>query len=149
MCCEIPPAILNDAIPSIGWYQVIDTFMMTSWNRNIFRVTGHLCGEQRPVTRSFDVFFDLRLNKRMSKHLRGWWLEKPSRPLWHHCNVIETWQTIWSIFRLSIYTRKITGWHCWFNTRSVAFMSDRPVHVSHLVQNITTDALIEVLSFLC
>ena len=25
---------------------------------------------QRPVTRSFDVFFDLRLNKRLSKH---WW----------------------------------------------------------------------------
>ena len=45
--------------------------MMTSSNGNIFRVTGHLCGEftypdeipaQRPVTRSFDVFFDLRLN---------------------------------------------------------------------------------------
>ena len=45
-------------------------------NGNIFRVTGHLCGEfaghpvnspQRPVTRSFDVFFDLRPNKRLSK----------------------------------------------------------------------------------
>ena len=51
-------------------------FMMTSSNGNIFRVTGHLCGEftgpgefptQRPVPRSFDVFFDLRLNKRLSK----------------------------------------------------------------------------------
>ena len=41
--------------------------MMTSSNGNIFRVTGP--GEfptQRPVTRSFDVFFDLRLNKRLS-----------------------------------------------------------------------------------
>ena len=45
--------------------------MMTSSNGNIFRVTGPLCGEftgpsefptQRPVTWSFDVFFDLRLN---------------------------------------------------------------------------------------
>ena len=45
--------------------------MMTLSNGNIFRVTGPLCGEftgpgefptQRPVTRSFDVFFDLRLN---------------------------------------------------------------------------------------
>ena len=27
---------------------------------------------QRPVTRSFDVFFDLRLNKRLSKQSRGW-----------------------------------------------------------------------------
>ena len=48
---------------------------MTSSNGNIFRVTGPLCGEftgpgefpaQRPVTRSFDVFFDLRPNKRLS-----------------------------------------------------------------------------------
>ena len=41
---------------------------------------------QRPVTRSFDVFFDVRLNKRLSKRSWGWWLETPSRPLWLHCN---------------------------------------------------------------
>ena len=50
--------------------------MMTSSNGHIYRVTGHFCGEftnpgecpaQRPVMRSFDVFFDLRLNKRLSK----------------------------------------------------------------------------------
>ena len=30
---------------------------------------------QRPVTRSFDVVFDLRLNKHLSKQSRGkWWL---------------------------------------------------------------------------
>ena len=55
-----------------------ETIMMASSNGNIFRVTGPLCGEftgpgelptQRPVTRSFDVFFDLRLNKRLSKQL--------------------------------------------------------------------------------
>ena len=44
---------------------------------------------QRPVTRSVDVFFDLRLIKRLSKHWRGWWFETLSRPLWRHCNVIE------------------------------------------------------------
>ena len=37
---------------------------------------------QRPVTRSFDVFFDLRLNKRLNKQSRRWWFETPSRPLW-------------------------------------------------------------------
>ena len=41
---------------------------------------------QRPVTRSFDAFFDLRLNKRLSKQWWGWWFEKPSRPLLRHCN---------------------------------------------------------------
>ena len=30
---------------------------------------------QMPVTRSFDVFFDLRLNKRLSKQWWGWWFE--------------------------------------------------------------------------
>ena len=40
---------------------------------------------QRPVTRSSDVFFDLRLNKRLSKQLG--WFETPSRPLWRHRNV--------------------------------------------------------------
>ena len=41
---------------------------------------------QRPVTRSFDVFFDLRLNKQLSKQSCGWWFETPSRPLWRHRN---------------------------------------------------------------
>ena len=41
---------------------------------------------QRPVTRSFDVFFDLHSNKRVSKQSSGWWFETPSRPLWRHCN---------------------------------------------------------------
>ena len=40
---------------------------------------------QRPVTRSFDVFFDLRLNKPL-KQPWGWWFEALSRPLWRHCN---------------------------------------------------------------
>ena len=41
---------------------------------------------QRPVTWSFDVFFDLRLNKRLSKQSRRWWFETPSHPLWRHSN---------------------------------------------------------------
>ena len=42
---------------------------------------------QRPVTRSFDVFFDLSLNKRLSKQSGGWWFETLWRPLWRHRNV--------------------------------------------------------------
>ena len=41
---------------------------------------------QTPVTRSFDVFLDLCLNKRLSKQSWGWWFETPSRSLWRHCN---------------------------------------------------------------
>ena len=35
---------------------------------------------------SFDVFFDLRLNKRLSKQPWGWWFETPSCSLWRQCN---------------------------------------------------------------
>ena len=48
-------------------------------------VTGEFPA-QRPVTQSFGVFFDLRLNKRLSKQSWGWQFETPSRPLWRHCN---------------------------------------------------------------
>ena len=58
---------------------ILDCVMMMSSNGNIFHVTGPCEGNslvtsefpsQRPVTRSFDVFFDLRLNKRLSKPSR-------------------------------------------------------------------------------
>ena len=42
---------------------------------------------QRPVTRSCDVFFDLCLNKWLSKQSWGWWFETLLRPLWRQCNV--------------------------------------------------------------
>ena len=68
---------------------------MTSSNGNIFRVTGPLCREfaltgefpsQRPVDRSFDVFFDLRLNKHLCKQPRRRQFQTPSRSLWRQCN---------------------------------------------------------------
>ena len=71
-------------------------FMIASSNGNIFHVTGPLCGEftnpdefptQRPVMWSFDVFFDLRLNKWLSKQPWGCWFEMPSWSLWRQCNV--------------------------------------------------------------
>ena len=55
--------------------------MMTSSNGNIFALLAICAGNwpvagdfpaQRPVTWSFDVFFDLRPNKRLSKEPRGW-----------------------------------------------------------------------------
>ena len=38
------------------------------------------------MTRSLDVFFDLCLNKQLSKQSWGWWFETPSRPLRRHRN---------------------------------------------------------------
>ena len=51
-------------------------------------VTGEFHA-QRPVTRSFDVFFDLCLYKRLSKQSWGWRFKTPSRPLWLHRNVVK------------------------------------------------------------
>ena len=48
-------------------------------------VTGEF-PSQRPVTRSFDVFFDLRLKQQLSKQWRRQWFETPWRSLWRHCN---------------------------------------------------------------
>ena len=49
-------------------------------------VTGGFLS-QRPVTQhSFDIFFDVRLNKRSNKQSRCWWFETPWRSLCSHCN---------------------------------------------------------------
>ena len=58
-------------------------------------VTGEF-PSQRPVTRSLDVFFDLRLNTRLSKHSWRQWSKTSSRSLWRHCNV-TSWRL--SVFR--------------------------------------------------
>ena len=59
---------------------------------------------QKPVTRSFDVFFDLCLNKRLLKQTWGWWFETLSRPLWRHCNENMT-QQIRNYVYCTIFTR--------------------------------------------
>ena len=106
--------ILNTLVKKAIQFPLIH-LMMTSSNGNIFRVTGPLCGEftgpgefptQRPVTRSFDVFFDLRLNKRLSKQPRGWWFEMPSWSLWCQCNVSVN------------FTPHVARWHCRFGRTS-------------------------------
>ena len=81
-------------------YHIVNWGCMKSWWRHqmeTFSALLALCagnspviGEfpsQRPVTRSFDILFDLRLNKRLSKQLWGWWFGTPSRSLWRHGNV--------------------------------------------------------------
>ena len=69
---------------SLDMYYPVLPDMMTSSNGNIFRVNGPVCGEfpsQSPVTRSFDIFFDLRLNTQLSKQSRHRRLETQSRSL--------------------------------------------------------------------
>ena len=91
--CWIPELVNNDQLR----HSISRHYIMASSNGNIFHVTGPLCGEftgpgefptQRPVTQSFDVFFDMCLNKWLSKQPWGWWFETPSWSLWRQCNEI-------------------------------------------------------------
>ena len=72
------------------WRHQLETFSallaLCAWNSP---VTGEF-PSQRPVTRTFDDFFDLRLIKRLSKRSRRWWFETPSWSLWRHCNATIT-----------------------------------------------------------
>ena len=83
-----------------GWTgQHLPSMLLLSWWRHqmeTFSVLLDFCvrnspvtsefPSQRPVMQSFNVFFDLRLNKRLSKQSWGWWFEMPLRSLWCHCN---------------------------------------------------------------
>ena len=79
------------------WRHQMETFsaLLAICARNS-PVTGEFPA-QRPVMRSFDIFFHLRLNKRLSKQGSGWWFETPSRILWRHCNVIAGNVSSWNI----------------------------------------------------
>ena len=110
-CWKAPGHYLNQCWPFIKgvlWHlidivnstAITEADMMTSSNGNIFRVTDLCAGNspvivelphkgqcsQRPMTHSFDVFFDLCLNKQLSKQSWGWWFETPLCSLWRHCN---------------------------------------------------------------
>ena len=65
---------------------------------------------QRPVTQSLDVFFDLRLNKRLSKQPWGWWFETLSWSLWRQCNDNQSINHYILALGTSRYTDASTKW---------------------------------------
>ena len=81
--------------------------MMTSSNRNIFRFTGHLCGNS-PVTGEFTHKGQWRRALMFSliwawMNGWGWWFETPSRSLWRHNNVWRLralWELKWHAIRI-------------------------------------------------
>ena len=122
--------------------------MVTSSNGNMFRVTGLLWGETtghrwiplmwgettghrwipltKARTRSFDVFFDLCLIKRLSKQSRCRWFETPSRSLWHHCNcshILGIQKTLRSGISTSLYNSAWVACMIW--TRYKNYLESR------------------------
>ena len=89
VCLELAESAAGEWYSSsISWWrQQMETFpALLAICAGNSQVPGEFAA-QRPMTRSFDVFFDSRLNKQLSKQSWGWWFETLSRPLWRHCNV--------------------------------------------------------------
>ena len=98
------------SLPDSWFFEVWGRFSIAWWRHQMetFSALLAICagkspvpGEfpaQKPVTRSFDVFFYLRRNKQLSKQWWGWWFETPSWSLWRHRNGIK---------RLIVRSRKV------------------------------------------
>ena len=80
--------IYNNSLSALSWWrhQVETFFALLALCARNSPVTGEFPA-QRPVTRGFDVFFDLCLKKRLSIQSWGSSFETLSRPLWRHSNV--------------------------------------------------------------
>ena len=83
----------NETLDNCWWWRnQMETFSVLL---AIYAGNSPVNGEfpaQRPVTRSFCVFFDLRLKTRLSEQSWGWWFETLPLQLWRHCNVRKSYK---------------------------------------------------------
>ena len=86
---------------------------------------------QRPLTRSFDVFFDLRRNKWLSKQWWGWWFETLCRPLWRHCN---------DNIRMA-HSEYFVCWSLWWHSQLKTGKSNVSVYVCHAFKSLSVQPL--------
>ena len=68
---------------------------------------------QRPMTRSFDVFFDLCLNKRLKKQSWRWWFETPSRSLWRHSVYLAATTHVEWVYTVLMPCSLCPMWNTW------------------------------------
>ena len=57
----------------------------------------HRSPAQRPVKQSFDAFFDLHLNKRLSKQSWGWWFETHYDVIVMISRIRGIWLCFWNV----------------------------------------------------
>ena len=124
---------VNDFQNASWWRHQMETFSaLLAIRAENSPVPGEFTA-QRPVTRSFDVFFDLRLNKRLSKQLWGWWFETLLYPLWRHRIVhIVTYHHHYCVHLIHFFRRSRTVWTGMFLSRqgaTVCILSREYVHV--------------------
>ena len=99
------------------WRHQMETFpvLLAIWEGNS-PVTGEFPA-QKSVTWSFDVFFYLRLTKRLSKQWWDWWFKTPSYPLWRHRNMLQTCNLYYTCY-LTIHQIYIDVFHTEFGPSS-------------------------------
>ena len=108
-----------------GMAAILQIFMMMS-SMEILSMILALSGnslvtdeflQQKPVTRSFDIFFDLRLNKRLSKQSRRRWFETP-------CSVWRLYSAlVENICVLVLISLKFVPWGLIYNESLVHVMA--------------------------
>ena len=114
-------------VAQLWWRHQMETFCaLQAICAGYSPVTGEFPA-QRPVTRNFDVFFNLRLNKRLSKQSWGWWFETPSCSLWRHCNDVAL-----HFYRIRVKigssecTKKVRSW---FPSKNIMFSINTILHL--------------------
>ena len=102
---HIPQNMYNE-IPSVK--NIIGWIVFAWWRHQLetFSASLALCernppvaggfSSNRPVTRSFDIFFGVRLDRRLRKQSRCRWFEMPWCSLWRHCNDLFKFDNITS-----------------------------------------------------
>ena len=99
---------------------------------------------QRPVTQNFDVFFDLRPNKRLSNQAWSWWFETPSWSWWRQCNGFETpaRYNVWikgcvssSTFGMGCYWQVQTKWERYVNILAITFILNFLPLMSNIIRH--------------
>ena len=113
-------------------------------------ITGEF-PSQRPVTQSFDIFFDLRLNRQRSKQPRGWWFETPPNSLWRH-GFRKGWfypyplgllHKHWGNHKIALVPVK-QPWRIWLNVSYIATRSNTITTTNQSTTN-QTDILLNIL----
>ena len=106
-CVNEGPEVHNTRLGDSWWRHQMETF---SALLAICAGNSPVPGEfptQRPVTRGFNVFFDLRLNKGLSKQSWGWWLETLSCSLWRQSNGNYGNMTAYTLCPFSVLTSRV------------------------------------------
>ena len=125
-----------------GWRHQIESFSALLALCVVIPLANGEFPSQRPVTRSFAVFFDLRLSKRLSKQSRRWWFETTSRSLLRYCNgdktrtlciFLEIYSTIATLLRgAALCYLLVTTSEMHINNKSRQIHSNFPKYHTHL-----------------